>query len=89
MVRFLVENGADVNCPGHHGPFESFSYPLLEAIEFGHEDMVAYLLERGADANVNDNGRMPLQDALRGGHRRIIKLLNDAGASTSPPGSVI
>lgn len=46
LVRFLVQAGADVNLAAPDGPT-----PLYEAVYNDEEEIVAYLLQHGADAN--------------------------------------
>lgn len=95
MVRLLVEHGADVNAV----TVEDSSYvgtPLLAATEMLNEapDMVALLLELGADPNLEAGGETPLRMAM-GTYARtpkkhgVIDLLIDAGAAHDQPESVM
>ena len=60
-ARALVESGVDVNQPS---PGDGAT-PLLVAIINGHLDLAAYLVERGANANVlSDAGVSPLYATL-------------------------
>jgi ankyrin len=57
--------------------------PLSVAAEHGHEDMVRFLLDRGAWINLGDRsppGRPPLHHAVAGNHVQIAKLLLEHGA---------
>jgi len=55
--------------------------PLHKASYFGHDHVIEYLLECGADVQVVDvEGDTPLHDACRLGHVASVKLLVDAGA---------
>jgi uncharacterized protein len=46
-ARLLIEHGADINAVDE----EYQSTPLGMAVRWGHKDMVAYLLQQGADPN--------------------------------------
>eukprot|EP00979_Chaetoceros_neogracilis_P005152 scaffold900_cov196-Chaetoceros_neogracile.AAC.4 len=57
--------------------------PLHKASYFGHSHVIEYLLECGANVNVDDvEGDTPLHDACRLGHATSVKLLLKAGAIT-------
>lgn len=68
--------------PGHTG--------LRTALHFGirHEPVVRALLERGADANIRDEGdnAMPLHFAAENQHLDIIRLLIEHGADPNAEG---
>jgi FOG: Ankyrin repeat len=52
----LLDAGAEVDARGEHG-----YTPLHEAVEQGHSQAVALLLERGASTAVtNDDGQTPI-----------------------------
>lgn len=57
--------------------FQFYSRLLIVAAQFGHEDMVKYLLDVGADPNVFDDVRCysPLIAAAEKGNLKIVKLL--------------
>ncbi|KAF2195294.1 ankyrin [Zopfia rhizophila CBS 207.26] len=56
--------------------------PLVYASCFGHEDVVATLIEAGADVDRQDKNRWsPLMWAMTNRHKGIVKILLDHGAS--------
>ncbi|MES0824939.1 ankyrin repeat domain-containing protein [Ruegeria sp. SCP11] len=61
----------------------SLERPLFFAAQSGHTDIVAILLEHGADANTMLDFGSPLQKAARGNHEKIVELLLKAGADPS------
>jgi ankyrin repeat protein len=67
-------------------PQEEGNTPLYTAAGGGHADVVAALIQYGADVNLaSSNGATPLQAATMRGHRDVVELLLDAGAA--PVGS--
>jgi ankyrin repeat protein len=56
----------------------------MQAAWHGHDDVVRFLLDQGADVNVRtwEDGelRTPLRLARRGGHEEIVRTLIAAGA---------
>ena len=55
--------------------------PLEGAINSDHDDIVLYLLERGADPNAEGNyGRRALSGAIRKGKGNTMRILLDHGA---------
>ena len=61
VVRFLVENGADVNARNRY-----HSTPLYLAAIRKHPEVAEYLLQQGADPNLSGYGlRTPLHMALK------------------------
>ncbi len=62
---------------------------LLEAAWGGSEDIVKFLLERGADSNIADkSGFTPLMRAVEGGYRSIAVALMGSGADVNCRGYV-
>ncbi|XP_059479979.1 tonsoku-like protein isoform X2 [Neocloeon triangulifer] len=81
-VQFLVKNGHVVNVYDNSG-----WAPIHEASNFGHAEIVSFLLDHGA--KINDQGKpgslecdgtTPLIDASSNGHFTVIELLLDRGA---------
>ncbi|VVC27339.1 Ankyrin repeat-containing domain,Ankyrin repeat [Cinara cedri] len=57
---------------------------LHKACDFGHLDIVEYLIQNGADINKKDNfGITPLLCALWENHLSVAKYLIDKGATTT------
>ena len=79
MMRFLLDNGADVN--GGRSPFT----PLDRAVMDNQAYLVQYLLDNGADADIfytYDDGNTssrPLTVAIQNGFFDIVKILVDHG----------
>ena len=77
LAHLLLDLGADPDAPVGTGG----ETPLQVAVRQEMSDVVAGLLNAGADPNVsNDRGVTPLLQALRSGDRRLTNLLLDAGA---------
>ncbi|XP_077395947.1 tonsoku-like protein [Festucalex cinctus] len=82
QVQCLLEQGHPVNPKDYCG-----WTPLHEASNYGHYDIVAMLLDRGA--NINDpggdlcKGVTPLHDALSCGNFPVARLLVERGASVN------
>lgn len=81
MVRFLVDNGADIE---ETSVMACGLTPLGVAARDGLEGVVSFLLEKGADLDARDSsGRTPLAWATMKGHRGVIMMLAQRGASTN------
>ncbi len=72
-IKTLIGEGANING-------SSFAdSPLKKAIEGDHKEVVAFLVEKGADVNTKTkDGLTPLQLAVKGGNKDIIKILETA-----------
>ena len=85
-VKFLIENGADVNAKG------CCDYtPLHEAAEKGHLEVVKYLISKGADVNAKStgvftSGYTPLHMAAGGGYLEVVKYLVSNGVDVNAKG---
>jgi len=76
-ARLLVDHGADINAIDE----EYRSTPLGFAVRWGQREIVAFLLERGADPNLGgDAWATPLAWAKRRGHESVASILQRAGA---------
>ena len=78
-VRFLAENGADVNAPDDFG-----DAPLIDVATLGNDAVAEVLLAFGADPNATSETRdNVLHCAVRSGSSRLVRLLLRAGAHPS------
>jgi ankyrin repeat protein len=82
-VKYLVEElGADVNIRDHEG-----NTPLHYAAARGDNEMILYLISKGADVMVANKAGQSTVDAANGPHQRVqpypetIKLLEGLGAT--------
>lgn len=76
VVRFLVENGADINAKNSY-----HSTPLYLAVIRKHQEAAKYLIQQGADINLSGYGlRTPLQMALKKKQHDLAMLLIENGA---------
>ena len=74
VVKFLVEQGADMNTP--------LMTPLMTASVSGHQEVVRYLLEQGADRDkANNGGWTALHFAAIFGYLEIALLIMSYGAN--------
>lgn len=86
MVKYLLDNGADINEVGIEHPTderykEDMGSALHKAVGGGHEDVVRFLLDKGADVSLKDPlGRTPMILALPKNNAGIVELLKAYGA---------
>jgi ankyrin repeat protein len=73
MAEVCLDFGADINATDT----DSSSTPLACAARLGKKEMVAWLLEKGANRNVPDDEpwALPINWAKRRGHHEIVELL--------------
>lgn len=83
-MRTQLEGGADPN--GIENPPAMATWlPVYHAAEAGRADMLALLVEFGADIDLRDrNGDRPLDWSARYGELPVVKLLVGAGATPDP-----
>lgn len=83
IVKVLVENGADIDQPMAHG--NGGFTPLITAIMSKRNDVVEYLLEKGAQIEKTSAGdSTPLWWAAHSGNLAAAKMLLDRGANAFP-----
>jgi len=76
MVKFLLENGADIKIADGHG-----RTPLHLAAFRGHKEVSQLLIDNGADLNPFDTeGQTPMHWAARKGNVEVAQLLIHSGA---------
>lgn len=75
MVQLLVEHGADINIVLDEG-----YTPLAEAVDRGHSQVVAYLLDIGVNPNQTASGVSLLLTAAQSGRPDLVELLLQYGA---------
>jgi ankyrin repeat protein len=88
LARMLLERGADVNTPDHHG-----GTPLTQAASSGHLEMVRYLVKMGADVHAQIyDGRKAYNLAITHGRTQVAEYLlgltmepDEAGSSGHTP----
>lgn len=92
MVQLLVELGIDVNetqfSPDHRSHVPEGA--IQQAADFGHLEVVRWLLDQGAEINFEFKGRrrcQPLIGAATSGYLDIVKLLVERGADLDASGA--
>ncbi len=79
IVRFLINNGADVNYEDNDG-WTALKFAAGE----GKLEIVKFLINNGADVNAKDNnGWTALMSAANNGYLKIVKYLVDNGADVN------
>lgn len=78
VVKYIVEKyRIEPNRPRT----ENGGTALYQAARNGYSDIVAYLLNKGADPNIANNSNVtPLNAAASNGHEEVVKLLVEKGA---------
>ena len=91
-AKLLLERGALVDATNHTrdpvsaGSHHSDYTALDQASEDGHADLVAMLLDHGADVSGRVNGMSPLLLAVAPGHVEVARMLLDHGADVNAKG---
>jgi len=80
MLTSLTKIGIDINVSNIDG-----QTPLMAAAEYGHEEIVRFLLDKGADILASDDyGRNAMDIARKKGWQNIIEMLERRGATVAP-----
>ena len=74
-AQLLVEAGSDVNDLSAFG-----TSPAMMAVHGGNSELLDYLLENGADPDLNGSGQTALHDAVLRGNPEAVKILIKHGA---------
>ncbi|CAG9535345.1 unnamed protein product [Cercopithifilaria johnstoni] len=87
-IALLIDAGADINCTGNHVNGDTYKgrTALHYAIMQSNQELARYLVERGANLNIQDHmGQTPLFLAASQGHVEMVHMLVTAGARRSIP----
>jgi len=82
--------GVSINEPAllDHDVVRKGSTALTAAAQQGHKDIVAYLIQRGADINLPDEGGMTALDhAVAGSHTHVVEYLLERNAEVNRAGA--
>lgn len=88
-VKTFIEQGVDINFP-HFSGINNGLTPLLMACQYGHHDIVSFLLDNGANVNQDFSQITPLMLTIASGEStyesrcEILKLLLQRGADIGP-----
>jgi len=79
-IKRHLQKGADVNIKD-----DNDWTPLLYSAFYGKQDVVKFLISKGADVNVTsrNTGWTPLHVAADKGHLEVVKILVSAGANVN------
>lgn len=75
MVDFFLKNGAEIDT--------SAGLALNYASLHGDLKLVKYLVEKGANINIEPFVATPLSEAVQGGHLEVVKYLVEKGANVN------
>ena len=76
-VKQHLATGTDVNAKDLTG----FA-PLVFAASWGHKEIAELLIAKGADVNVKNSGKTPLDWAIKQSHTETAELLHKHGGKT-------
>jgi ankyrin repeat protein/CHAT domain-containing protein len=78
-IKFLIDNGADVNAKDKNG-----YTALMVAVKHDHIELVKLLIDKGVDVNVKHKGnKTALMSAAKRGNTETVKLLIDKDADVN------
>lgn len=86
IVQMVTDLGADVNW-SYNDIMDPIPTPLVAACEGRYMRIVNYLLQRGADVNMQGGDNTPLSAACKGGFSEIVEILVENGANINLPDS--
>ena len=83
-IEWLLARGADINPQNKFG-----ATPLMEAVQLGYAELIAFLLENGADPRIEYRGETALSEAIERGDEAIVRMLRkklwELGAPPAKP----
>jgi ankyrin repeat protein len=89
LVQSAAKSASTDKLDMNKGDYDKRTALHLAAGE-GHDDIVKYLCEAGAEVNVEDRWlRRPLDDAIQGGHQKCAKILESFGAAEGKNGRTV
>ncbi|OUM70599.1 hypothetical protein PIROE2DRAFT_33417, partial [Piromyces sp. E2] len=94
VIKFLIEHGVDLNDWKYFNNYNNIKIPLINAIKTDNESIVKYLIENGADVNINYpvnkcdcscsyDYATPLIIAIKTENEPIVKYLIEHGADVN------
>ncbi|XP_057332101.1 ankyrin repeat domain-containing protein 50-like [Microplitis mediator] len=82
FVRIFLDSGVNINAVGKFKSTKEWRTALGLACEYGHHGIVEFLLDRGAELDVECTG-IPLQLACESGNKDIVELLVQKGVDVN------
>lgn len=84
-AKTALSQGADINFFSAHPNFMFTRSALEDAVGGQHQEMIEFLLKKGADANLqNDDGMSALDKAVQRDNLSAVALLIDSGGLVNP-----
>jgi len=75
LAEFLLSKGADIN-EGNTTEYYGGYTPLFWAVEDNNKELVGFLIQHGAEVNIQSHkGQTPLSLAEKGGYAEIVEML--------------
>jgi ankyrin repeat protein len=83
-ARYLLSQGANIEAAAHNQRFAGEARPLHSAVAAQHREVIALLLDAGADPNSRQHGGFtPLLEAAQLGNAELVDLLLNHGGNTA------